>query len=415
VGGIALIAVGILAARLRFVSLVAAGIGAVCGLALCGAVSISRVFDVALSLVSTSWVVAGCAAVGLAVAALRHARPWRKGLAIVAMPVVLLTAALGINTSIGQYTTVGSFFGVSTIPPLDASVLAAQRSASGDMTAPRWDTWVAPAALAQHGVTGSVVIPAVASGFAAREAVVYLPPAALLPNPPALPVLIMLSGQPGSPENVILAGQLNTIFDSFAAAHGGLAPIVVVPDQLGSPFANPMCVDSALGESETYLTVDVPAWIRANLHVQTAASAWGIGGWSQGGTCAIQLAAGHPTLFGSLLDVSGELEPRSGSVQQTIDRGFAGSSAAYEAAKPLNVLARNAPYAHTVGVFVAGQLDATYSRDVERVALGAREAGIETTLATSPGTGHDWYTVRFALEHEIAPILRQFGLEGPTS
>jgi S-formylglutathione hydrolase FrmB len=225
----------------------------------------------------------------------------------------------------------------------------------------------------------------------------------------------MLSGQPGSPENVILAGQVNTIFDSFAASHGGLAPIVVVPDQLGSPFANPMCVDSALGKSETYLTVDVPAWIRANLRVQTATSAWGIGGWSQGGTCAIQLAAAHPTLFGSLLDISGELEPRSGSVQQTIARGFAGNSAAYEAAKPLNVLARNAPYAHEVGVFVTGQLDATYTRDVERIALGARQAGIDTTLAVSPGTGHDWYTVRFALEHEIGPILRLFGLEGPAS
>jgi len=32
-----------------------------------------------------------------------------------------------------------------------------------------------------------------------------------------------------------------------------------VPDDLGSPVANPLCLDSRLGRVHTYLTRDVPA------------------------------------------------------------------------------------------------------------------------------------------------------------
>jgi len=45
--------------------------------------------------------------------------------------------------------------------------------------------------------------------------------------------------------------------DAYAANHEGLAPIVVVADQLGTPTANPLCLDSALGKSETYLARDL--------------------------------------------------------------------------------------------------------------------------------------------------------------
>ena len=53
-----------------------------------------------------------------------------------------------------------------------------------------------------------------------------------------------------------------------------------------------MCVDGPLGYSATYLTVDVPGVDPiAHLHGQAARRAWAIGGFSQGGTCSLQLAA----------------------------------------------------------------------------------------------------------------------------
>ncbi len=110
--------------------------------------------------------------------------------------------------------------------------------------------------------------------------------------------------------------------DRIAARHHGLAPIVVMPDQLEAASNNPMCLDGPLGNSATYLTQDVPKWVRANLHAATRASDWAIAGFSQGGTCALQLGATFPDRFGSWIDVSGQRGPTLGDEGDTIKRGF---------------------------------------------------------------------------------------------
>jgi S-formylglutathione hydrolase FrmB len=224
-------------------------------------------------------------------------------------------------------------------------------------------------------------------------------------------VLILLSGQPGGPENMVQSGKVRATFDAFASAHHGFAPIVVIPDQLGQPQLNPMCVDSALGKVATYLTVDVPRWIRTHLTVQTTPAAWAIGGFSEGGTCSIQLGAQHPELFGGIFDVSGQLAPANGTVQQTIDRGFGGSAATYRAATPLALLAARAPYRDTVAVFVSGQFDTKYGPQSDAVSAAARQAGMRVTRAISPATAHDWHTVQWAMRTQLEPIERQLGLE----
>lgn len=49
------------------------------------------------------------------------------------------------------------------------------------------------------GEVSKVAIPGAVSGFAAREAEVYLPPAYLSTPRARLPVLVLLAGQPASP------------------------------------------------------------------------------------------------------------------------------------------------------------------------------------------------------------------------
>lgn len=405
--------------RLRWslTALIAIGVGTAAGLVACWLVSdVYNTFDVSLSPISRAWVCAALAGIALAVVSLLRARARRRVVAVGGMILFLLAGALGVNADFGQYTTLGSIAGTSAFSPLPDSVLSAQRAGAGSAAedvAPLWKTWNAPSDLPARGTVGEVTIPATVSGFAARTALVYLPPAALVSDHPALPVLVMLSGQPGSPENVFLAGHLDTLLDSMAAENHGLAPIVVVPDQLSAPNVNPMCVDSAIGNSATYLTVDVPAWIRANLDVEPGPTTWAIGGFSQGGTCAIQLGAAHPELFGSILDVSGELFPKNGTPQQTIDQGFAGNAAAYEAAKPLAVLAAHAPYSNTVGVFGVGSLDSKYTPFIDQVSNAAAQAGVRTTVLHSPGTAHDWATVRYVFQHGLPEISRQMGLVAP--
>ncbi|MGN6325341.1 alpha/beta hydrolase [Pseudolysinimonas sp.] len=410
--------------RRLVIALLSAVPGAAVGLATAWITTVPLdLFDVQLSPVSTAWIGAAFAAAGVAVAAIIQGGTRRRVLGAVALVLALLSGALGVNADFGQYTTLGSFVDQPIALPLARQLATAQAAnapgtaplTAAAASAPAAELWRdTPIPSAPHdGVVAQVTIPATVSHFPARPAYVYLPPAAQVPDPPRLPVLIFLSGQPGAPQNVIQSGRMADIMNAFAHAHGGLAPIVVAPDQLGSPASNPMCVDSPLGDSATYLTVDVPNWIRTHLAVQPQRSAWAIGGFSQGGTCSIQLGAGFPKLFGSIIDVSGQVHPINGSVAQTIARGFGGDAAKYRAAQPLSLLAAHAPYSHVVGVFGSGALDAKYTPEANTVAAAARAAGIRTSRVVSPGTAHDWHTVQWVLGRPSTPVWRHLGIEKP--
>ena len=425
-------------ARQRAVLVVVGAVaGAALGWLLCWLLSDQlNLFEVSLTPMSRAWVVGAFAAVAVAIVAIvrrGQTRPagqkhgaaftgssgWvslRRIVASAAAVTALLAGALGVNADFGQYTTIGSLVDTAVAPPLPARVLAEQlagapgaASAGSAHSAPLWRT-AASAAAPNQGLVGAVTIPATVSHFPARGAYVYLPPAALVPHPVALPVLIMMSGQPGSPANVISSGQIAAVFDAFARAHGGLAPIVVAPDQLGAPGRNPMCVNGSLGASETYLTVDVPNWIRTHLTVQAAPAAWAIGGFSQGGTCSIQLGASHPELFSAIVDISGQLAPKNGGLTQTTAIGFGGNAAAYRAALPTAVMARHAPYRHTVAVFGVGALDSRYGPVAARMTAAAQATGMIATEAVSPGTGHDWHTVQWVFAHAMTAVYQQLGL-----
>lgn len=357
-------------------------------------------FGVSLSVPTRLWLAVTAASVGIAAASFHGTCAWRKTLAGCAIPLFLLAGGIGINADLGEFPTVGELFGQTAVHALVLPAVSASPSASP----------VVPVELPLKGHLGSVVIPAVTSHFAARDAIVYLPPAALVPNAPALPVLELLSGQPGAPANLVTAGQLPEILDAYALAHHGLAPIVVIPDQLGAPQNNPLCVDSPLGNSASYLTVDVPAWIRAHLHVRSDRNDWAIGGFSQGGTCAIQLGAKYPELFGGILDISGQLAPHRGSVAATIHDAFGGSVARYRAATPLALLAAGAPYSDTFAVFASGQNDTRFGPGAVMVATAAAAAGMTVSTIVSPGTAHDWHTVQYALRTGIPLLATHWGL-----
>jgi enterochelin esterase-like enzyme len=328
----------------------------------------------------------------------------RKVLAAGAAALTLVCLALTINVDFGQYRRLGDALGLTYA---NEAVLPEWSGPPVDLS-----DWTAPEDLPSHGTVGTVAIPPRASGFPARKAHLYLPPAAFAEHPPALPVVVALSGQPGEPADLFRAAGIDQLLDRIASEHGGIAPIVVVPDQLGDPTENPMCVDGPLGNSETYLTVDVPKWIRENLPVSGERTGWAVAGFSQGGTCAIQLGAGHPELFGSLLDLSGEEAPTLGSVEATVGRGFGGDAAAYRAAAPAGLLAAEAPYADTAAVFVAGQNDTKYSASMRALSAQAADAGMAVTTLLSPGTAHDWNTARYGLRAGFERLLPRWGIDG---
>ena len=389
--------------------LLGALVGAGVGLVLAWLVSdVWNSFGVALTPITRLWFALGVGGIGFAIAGLWRARVWRVVVGGASVLLFAFAGAIGVNVDVAEFPTLGSALGVDTIHKLALPQSKATPMISTVESLAQ--SWHAPADLPKAGTLGSVTIPATMSHFAARSALVYLPPAALVNNPPRLPVLEMLSGQPGQPSNLITSGALATILDQFASAHAGLAPIVVIPDQLGAPQLNPMCLDSPLGNSATYLTVDVPTWITQHLHVLSGRAAWAIGGFSQGGTCAIQLGAKYRALYGSIFDIAGQLAPFRGSVASTIATGFGGSAAAYAAAVPTALLAAGAPYADTLGVFFVGQNDARYGAVSVVISNAARAAGMTVHFEQSPGTAHDWHTVQYALRQGIPLLAIHWGL-----
>lgn len=351
------------------------------------------------------WIPAACAGVALAVANLWGSRWWRKVIAVVSAGLFVLTATLAVNAAYGLQATLGELLHINTtaeiaLPPLTEDTTAL----------PLWETWEAPAELPVEGRYGVVSpgIPNTASGFPARPAEVYLPPAALVADPPDLPVVVMMMGQPGDPDARFIA----EVLDEFAARHAGLAPIAVVVDQLGDPSADPLCLDTVRGDAESYLMLDVLPWARANLNALDGAPHWTIAGYSNGGQCAASLGSRFPGDFGNILALSPEEYPGVSEGEGIVREVFGGSRLAYEAVWPVNIMAAGAPYADTVAVFTVGDRDPLLA-GVTRLADAALAAGILTTFAEVDDAEHDRRALVEGLRLGFEVLYPRLGLEKP--
>ena len=209
----------------------------------------------------------------------------------------------------------------------------------------------------------------------------------------------------------MLAGRLAEVVDRFAAAHHGLAPVVIVPDATGSSFGNTLCLDSRLGAVETYLATDVPAWAAVNLQVDNRRLA--IGGFSFGGTCAVQLAVRRPDVYLSFLDVSGQVEPTLGDHARTVRAAFGGDEAAFRRVNPLDEL-RGARFPHSAGVLAVGRDDAEYRPQAELMAAATRAAGMSVAVDVRPG-GHSWSLAAEALGRALPWLAGRAGLVAPAA
>lgn len=367
-------------------------------------------FGVSLGWVVISTIAVGIGAVGFLAATIHHAVKWRKAAAIALIPVTLVATALQVDSIYGEYQTLGDLVGYSPYPRLTGIT-----TAKDTVSLKEWEKLAADGDLSDMPTSGSVVsaeIPATKSGFKARNALVYLPPAALMDRSPKLPVLVLLAGQPGSPGRAMSASGITAIMDSYAADHDGLAPIVVSPDQNGANTHNSLCADTTrYGKAETYLTKDVPAWIRANLPAAAGAENWAIAGFSQGGTCTTQLGPRHPDLFGTMFAVDGERAPTDGSVEHMVSAYFGGERSRYEEQVPVNAIAAHAPSTQAM-VLAAGANDPTSVENVRAIGEAASKAGMTTVKLRVPGTGHDWHAVNATLEAAVPWWCARMGL-GP--
>ncbi len=215
---------------------------------------------------------------------IRSGRPARPGsLSFSAVVLLLLLGAGQVNAHYSYLPTVGDVIGA----PLPDEVAA--RAATSLLQGPRPST-SSVGALSSRGVVLPVRIPSSSSRFEARGGYVWLPPAYFRSPRPTLPVVLMMAGVPGDPSNLLRGGHAVQAADTFAAAHDGTAPILVFPDHNGGMWTDSECVDGPRGHAETYLTVDIPAYVSHTFGTATGGASWAIMGYSEGGTCALTLA-----------------------------------------------------------------------------------------------------------------------------
>jgi S-formylglutathione hydrolase FrmB len=375
------------------------------------AVAVLRPFPDLLPLRMLAWIAVAAGAFALAWAGRRAGR-LRRVLTVLAVLVVVATSAVKANAFYGYRPTLATALG---LPAANQVTLADLPRTAPVVVAPAGvataSIWKSPPDMPREGRIAQVEIPGVASQFPARPAWVYLPPAYLGSVRARLPVLVLIPGQPGGPEDWLLAGKLAETGDRFAAAHDGLAPVVVVPDSTGSSFGNPMCLDSRLGRTETYVATDVPAWIAAHLQVDPDQRA--IGGFSFGGTCALQLAVRRPDVYPTFLDISGQSEPTLGDRTQTVQAAFGGDEAAFSRVDPLDELAAGR-FPGSAGVLAVGRDDPDYRPQAEQVAAAARAAGMDVSLDELPG-GHSWSMAVDALAGSLPWLSARTGLLDPAT
>ncbi len=213
-----------------------------------------------------------------------------------------------------------------------------------------------PQDLPTAGRVYNIAIPGTHSRFQARNANIYVPPVTFGPLRASLPVIILLAGSPGQPDDWLNGGQVKQTMDFFASRHHGITPLVVMVDHLGSTFADPECVDSQRGNVETYLTDDVPNFIKSKFDVALSSNHWAIGGLSDGGMCSVMLTLRHPDVFHYFLDFGGELGPSVGSTNKTVSELFNGSITDWQGHQPAYLFDTRS-YKDMGGFFAAAKSD----------------------------------------------------------
>jgi S-formylglutathione hydrolase FrmB len=275
------------------------------------------------------WWVGLCAfSVLIAAAGWPGSRWFRRNLTVFAASLCLLSTGLTINGWIGYFPTVSIAWNQLTGGPLpgqtDRTTLEAMQAKG-----------FAP----PKGALVKVITSAVASHFTHRDEWVYLPPVWFATNPPPrLPTVMMIAGEFHTPADWVRAGDAVGALDSFAAAHGGTAPVAVFVDSGGAFTVDTECVNGQRGNAADHLTKDVVPYLVAEFGVSAERSHWGVAGFSSGGTCALDLAVMHPELFHAFVDIAGDPGPNAGTKEQTVDRLFGGDTDAWASFDPASVI-----------------------------------------------------------------------------
>ena len=233
-----------------------------------------------------------------------------------------------------------------------------------------------------------------------RMVYVYLPPQYFQPayRSYRFPVIELIHGQPGAPQDWISVVGVTRAFGQLLAAKQAQPAVLLMPDANGGRQISLQCLNQAGGPQDlTYLAVDLPAQISRTLRVTRPGGAWGVAGYSEGGFCAANMALHYPRRYGFAGVLSGYFEPMSNKLDGSGRRvsPFGGNSRLRAENTPLAELTRLSPDAVIPRFWLAaGAADGQDVADAERFwqELPPRLRDVRPTL--TPGTGHTMTTWR---------------------
>ena len=190
-------------------------------------------------------------------------------------------------------------------PVCRCSFTAAERFTSSRLVVPAaspqvWNERGAPKGSLRHEALSQ-------PGGPVRRVVVYTPAAYDSDVSARYPVLILLSGTPGSETDWTSGGGfVETIFDNLIA-EGAMQPMVVVM-HASDVLRNGRRADN-LREMEPIISNLLVPQIKARFRVRPDPASWALAGVSLGGEYALTVGLRHPELFRTVVSISGSLVP----------------------------------------------------------------------------------------------------------
>ena len=245
----------------------------------------------------------------------------------------------------------------------------------------------------------SAAMPGTTSKVTAADAMIYLPPQYWTQPSRAFPVLYLIHGTPGGPDDLFRAGRASDA--ALAAARSGF-PLIVVAPSVGSDWTSDTeCVDGAQGQWDRYVSVDVVAAVERNLRTIRTREGRAIAGLSMGGYCALNLGLRHRDRFATVVDLSGLTAPTFDSGLRALFGDVADLTAVVDANTPRSYVAR-LPRVPLERVWLdCGQDDDTGPlADITAIAPRLQSRGFDVALSTRSG-GHEWAVWRAALADSI--------------
>ena len=229
---------------------------------------------------------------------------------------------------------------------------------------------------------------------------VYLPPQYFQPGYQdyRFPVIELIHGQPGKPEDWISVVGVTNTFDHLLDDKLARPAVVVMPDANGGERISLQCLNQVGGPPDlTYLAVDLPAQIARIVRVQRPGPAWGVAGYSEGGFCAANMALRYPHRYGFAAALSGYFAPLDNQLtgSHRLVSPFGGNRGLREENTPLAEIAR-LPAGVAIPRFWlgAGAADRQDVASAEVFWQELRRHQAHVPLMLTPGGGHTMTTWR---------------------